>query len=89
MLNLVHNFTGNLIIMSYLKNRLLKYSIILALGSLPLQGTYAAPCDSSETFKTFMEKQDFRGALQDLNKCLSVYEKPSAEDTTAFDGLVK
>ncbi len=75
--------------MLHLKNRLLKYSIILALGSLPLQGASAAPCDSSETFKTFMEKQDYRGALQDLDKCLGAYEKASSEDTTAFDGLLK
>jgi hypothetical protein len=75
--------------MQYLK-QLIKPSVIMALcWWLPTSATTAAECRDSEVFKTFMDKQDYRGALQELDKCLSATKTPSTEDTKASDDLIK
>jgi len=70
-------------------NRLVKYSLVATLCWLPLNSAQATECRDAEVFKTFMEKQDYRDALQDLDKCLSEIQQSSAEDMKSFDDLVK
>lgn len=70
-------------------NRLVKYSLVATLCWLPLNSAQATECRDAEVFKTFMEKQDYRGALQDLDKCISAIPQSSAEDMKSFDDLVK
>ncbi len=70
-------------------NRLVKYSLVATLCWLPLNSAQATECRDAEVFKTFMEKHDYRGALQDLDKCISGIPQSSAEDMKSFDDLVK
>jgi hypothetical protein len=67
-----------------------KYSILIALCSLPFTHTLAATCGDAETFKTLREQGDYRGALQELDKCISAAgDKKVATDLTLLNELMK
>ncbi len=68
---------------------LCKSSLILALCSFPLSYSFALTCSDSESLKTFMEKGDYRGALQNMDTCLSVQKQPSQDDQNLFNDLIK
>lgn len=66
-----------------------KYSIILALCWLPLNASLASMCSDSEIIKISMDKEDYRTALQEMDKCLAVSKQSEAYDLDFFNDLIK
>jgi hypothetical protein len=48
-----------------------------------------AACSDSGSLKTFIEKGDYRTALQNMDSCLSVQEQPLPNDKQQFNDLIK
>jgi len=70
-------------------NKLLcRSTLFLALCAFPLAGSMAA-CSDSGSLKTFIEKGDYRTALQNMDSCLRVQEKPLPDDQQQFNDLIK
>jgi hypothetical protein len=62
---------------------------VVALCALPLTTSWATTCHESETLKTLQGQSDYRGALQDLDQCVSASETPSQEELSLLNELVK
>ena len=89
--------TGNLFAMSQRQQRknymffsklLCNSTLFLALCAFPLAESMAA-CSDSGSLKTFMEKGDYRRALQNMDSCLIVQEQPLPDDQQQFNNLIK
>ncbi len=66
-----------------------QYLLIIALSSFPLSASFASTCSNSESLKTVIEKENYRSALSEMDKCLTTIEKQSAEDLQLFNDLRK
>ena len=70
-------------------NKLSTYVVILALYGLSPSASFATTCGDSESLKTLQEQSDYRGALQEIDKCLGAAEQPSVDDLSLFNDLMK
>jgi hypothetical protein len=68
-----------------------KYSFSsLILGYAAINGAaWATTCSDAETVKNFQNKGDFRGALQELDNCLSTQQSLANQDIVLFNELLK
>jgi len=64
-----------------------QYLLILALCWFPWSASLATTCSNSESLKTFIEREDYRRALSELDKCLTTVDKQSTEDLQLFEHL--
>jgi hypothetical protein len=59
------------------------------LGYAVINASWATTCREAETVKTFQDKGDYRGALQELDNCLSTQPSLTNQDIDLFNGLLK
>ena len=75
----------------YLLKKLGKYSFgSLILGYAAMNTSWATTCSEAEALKTFQDKGDYRGALQELDNCLNTQQEDlDNQDISLFNELLK
>jgi len=69
-------------------NQILIFGLVIAVSLSPLSAPFAAQCSDLPSVKNQREQGNFRGALQHMDKCLTEFGQPEAEDWEQFKALI-
>jgi hypothetical protein len=71
-------------------NRILILCLVITIGLSPLNAPFAAaPCSHLPSVKNLLKQNNFRKALQHMDKCLSEFQQPEMEDWKLFKALIR
>lgn len=69
-------------------NQILISCLVIVVGMSPLNASFAGQCSNLPSVKNLLEQGNYRNALQHMDKCLTEFGQPEAQDWEQFKTLI-